>query len=185
MIHELEQSNLGMDPLENFNNWHKDAALLEDNADAMTLSTFDFDQNRPVSRSILFKGLIDGKFIFYTNYLSRKAEHLDKNPEVCLLFYWMRSLHQIRIQGQVSKMAEVDSANYFYSRDFDSQLASYISKQSHPIPSKSELVNKFENAKMEFLGKVVPKPPHWGGYLIEPYEFEFFIYGPMIFPKYI
>lgn len=177
MLNELKDYHLGLDPIKNFLTWYDEAIKLEDNADAMTLSTIELPANRPYSRTVLYKGMKNNRIIFYTNYLSQKGKQLELNHEVSLLFYWHKSIRQVRIQGRVSKMSEADSQAYFASRDRESQLASYISKQSAPIASKMELLNNLEAAKQKFQNTEVEKPMHWGGYLIEPYEFEFFIYG--------
>lgn len=177
MTNELLLYNLSKDPFENFKNWYEEATILEDNADVMTLSTIDSDRKRPVLRTVLYKGLKGDKFSFYTNYLSNKSIHIGKNSEVSLLFYWMRSQHQIRVQGRVKKMLEEDSRAYFRSRDFESQIVSLVSNQSYPIESKSELVTKVEALKIEYQNKEVPMPLNWGGFLVDVYEFEFFIYG--------
>lgn len=177
MLNELKDYNLGADPVKNFLNWYDEAIKVEDNADAMTLSTIDVELNRPFSRTVLYKGIKDNKIIFYTNYLSKKAQQMDQNNEVSLLFYWHKSIRQVRIQGKITKTSDEDSRKYFASRDRESQLASYISQQSAPIESKQQLLNNLEAAKTKFENSEVEKPIHWGGYLIEPYEFEFFIYG--------
>ncbi len=177
MINELKDFKLGLDPIQNFITWYDEAIKVEDNADAMTLSTIDIDLNRPDSRTVLYKGMKENKIIFYTNYLSKKSSQMNHNSEVSLLFYWHKSIRQVRIQGKVTKASEEESLAYFKSRDRESQLASYISKQSSPIASKDLLLKKLEEAKLKFENKEIEKPIHWGGYFVEPYEFEFFIYG--------
>jgi pyridoxamine 5'-phosphate oxidase len=177
MLNELKDYGLGLDPIKNFLNWYEEAIKVEDNADAMTLSTIDLEINRPFSRTVLYKGIKNNKIIFYTNYLSKKALQMELNNEVSLLFYWHKSIRQVRIQGKITKTSEEDSKKYFASRDRESQLASYISQQSASIDSKEQLLNNLEAAKIKFQNSEVEKPIHWGGYLIEPYEFEFFIYG--------
>lgn len=177
MLNELKDFNLGLNPVENFLNWYSEAIKVEDNADAMTLSTYDEKTKRPHSRTLLYKGLENNQIIFYTNYLSKKAEQINDNQEVSLLFYWHKSIRQVRIQGHVQKSSRELSTKYFASRDRESQLASFISKQSHSINSKSELLEKLEKTKAEYNGREIPCPENWGGYLLTPYEFEFFIYG--------
>lgn len=177
MLNELKDYGLGLDPIKNFLNWYEEAIKVEDNAEAMTLSTIDLEINRPFSRTVLYKGIKNNKIIFYTNYLSKKALQMELNNEVSLLFYWHKSIRQVRIQGKITKTSEEDSKKYFASRDRESQLASYISQQSASIDSKEQLLYNLEAAKIKFQNSEVEKPIHWGGYLIEPYEFEFFIYG--------
>jgi len=173
----LIKYSLTDNPLDSFMSWYGDAKKVEQNAEAMTLSTIDLKHNRPDARTVLFKGLKDGCCTFYTNYLSNKARELEGNNEACLLFYWHASKRQVRIQGQVRKMSEADSKNYFHSRDRQSQLASMISEQSSPIADKDALMTKLTEATERYDGLEIPYPENWGGYLFEPYEFEFFVYG--------
>lgn len=177
MMDNLEDYFLSTNPLSSFLNWYETALKVEQNAQAMAVATYDHIKKRPTSRILLYKGVRDDKIIFYTNYLSSKSKDLDSNLEVALNFYWHVSGRQVRIQGRATKMDAKSSADYFYSRDRDSQIASYISTQSAPIEDKSALVLKFMEAKKKFEGQDIPMPLHWGGYLVDPYEFEFFIYG--------
>ena len=169
--------NLKLDPLISFLDWHKGAFGVEQNADAMAVSTYDQVKNRPNTRYLLFKGVVDKKIIFYTNYLSPKAKELNENPEVALVFYWHSSQKQVRIHGKVSKMSMSDSESYFHSRDRESQLASSLSAQSTEIADKAALLIKLEETRQKFEGKTIPLPEHWGGFLVDPYEYEFFLYG--------
>lgn len=173
----LQNYSLLQNPLQAFNNWYEEALKVEQNAQAMSVATYDHLHNRPTSRFLLFKGIQNEKILFYTNYLSPKSKDLDHNAEIALNFYWHLSKKQVRIQGRAIKMSVEDSRTYFHSRDRDSQIASYISSQSAPIEDKEALKVKFETAKKEFEGKEIPLPENWGGYLVAPYEFEFFLYG--------
>ena len=165
---DLNKYSLSIEPLESFINWYEAAKAIEQNPEAMTLSTIDLKNNRPDSRTVLFKGLKEGCCTFYTNYLSNKGRELEQNNEACLLFYWHASGKQVRIQGRVRKMTKLDSKTYFHSRDRQSQLASLVSEQSSPI--LADATNKYN-------GLEIPYPDNWGGFLLEPYEFEFFVYG--------
>ena len=169
--------SLNKDPINSFTNWYEHAKTLEQNPEAMTLSTVDLKNNRPDSRTVLFKGMKENALTFYTNYLSVKGRELEENDEACLLFYWHVSKRQVRIQGKVKKMSAADSDKYFHSRDRQSQMASYISEQSSPIADKDALLKKLEETKLIFAGKEIPRPDNWGGLIFEPYEFEFFVYG--------
>ena len=168
---------LKQDPLLSFQDWYADARKEEQNAEAMTFTTIDIKFNRPDSRTVLFKGMKEGNFTFYTNYLSQKAREIEDNNEVCLLFYWHVTKRQVRVHGKVRKMDSHDSEIYFKNRDRESQLASYISEQSSPIEDKAALLKKMEEADKKFRGSEIPRPENWGGFLIDPYEFEFFVYG--------
>ena len=168
---------LNKDPQVSFLNWYADAKSAEQNPEAMTLATFDSKNARPDARTVLFKGVKDNCFTFYTNYTSNKARELEGNDEACLLFYWHVTKRQVRVQGKVKKMSEADSKAYFHSRDRQSQLASMISNQSTPIADKNTLLKKLAEATEKYDGLEIPYPVNWGGFLFEPYEFEFFVYG--------
>lgn len=177
-MENLQDYSLGKDPRQNFSNWYQKARGVEQNAEAMTLTTVDKDSLRPAARTVLFKGLSqDNEIIFYSNYGSAKAKELEENPEACLVFYWHVSKKQVRINGKVKKMSASESEKYFHSRDRASQLASFISAQSSPIEDKNALLKKLHEAEDKFRGTEIPLPAHWGGFLVEPYEFEFFLYG--------
>ena len=169
--------SLEENPLKAFLHWYEAAKKVEQNAEAMSVSTYDSEKKRPSSRYILFKGIKDQKLVFYTNYISPKSKELDNNPEIALAFYWHITKKQVRIHGKVTKMSKEDSASYFKSRDRDSQIASYLSSQSSEIEDKASLLLKFKQVDEQFLGQEIPLPAHWGGYLVEPYEYEFFLYG--------
>jgi pyridoxamine 5'-phosphate oxidase len=173
----LLEYSLTSDPLQSFDRWYEVANKLEQNAQAMALATYDSKHKRPTSRFVLYKGVYDRKIIFYTNYLSPKSQDLDVNPEVALNFYWHNSKKQIRVQGRASKMDRAASEKYFHSRDRESQLVSYISSQSFIIEDKKALSGKLIEAKNKFEGIIIPVPENWGGYLVDAYEFEFFLYG--------
>ncbi|MDO9181433.1 MAG: pyridoxamine 5'-phosphate oxidase [Bacteriovorax sp.] len=174
---DLFSYTLNQNPLKSFLDWFEEANKLEQNAPAMSVSTYDQDLNRPNIRYLLYKGIKENKILFYSNYLSPKAKDLNNNPEIALGFYWHLSKKQVRIHGRVTKMTKEDSESYFQSRDRDSQIASYLSMQSEPIQDKNTLLLKFKTAEELFAGKPIPLPLHWGGYLVEPYEYEFFLYG--------
>lgn len=164
-------------PLVSFQDWYKSASNVEQNAQAMAVSTYDPEKKRTNVRYILFKGIIDNKIVFYTNYLSPKAKDLATNPEIALAFYWHQSKRQVRIWGRVSKMSREDSESYFHTRTRESQIASILSHQSEIIEDKDLLLKKYKETEAFYDGKPIPLPDHWGGYLVDPYEYEFFLYG--------
>ncbi|MBC7538883.1 MAG: pyridoxamine 5'-phosphate oxidase [Bacteriovorax sp.] len=174
---ELLNYSLKENALTSFVEWFEKAETVEQNAFAMAVSTYDHEKNRPNTRYLLYKGISDNKIVFYTNYLSPKAKDLSDNPEIALAFYWHVSKKQVRIHGRVSKMSHEDSTSYFHSRDRESQIASYLSHQSEPISDKAALLLKYNETVEKFEGKPIPLPENWGGFLVEPYEYEFFLYG--------
>jgi pyridoxamine 5'-phosphate oxidase len=169
----LDEADLLEDPIEQFKLWLKDAErenIYEPNA--FVLGTVDAS-NRPRSRTVLLKGVSPQGFFFASNYLSRKGEALDVNPNVSCVFGWYSMYRQVLIQGIAKKVDPTESDDYFNSRPRESRIAAWSSKQSHPIESRAALDSQFEKALERFPGEEVPRPDYWGGYLIVPTRIEF------------
>jgi pyridoxamine 5'-phosphate oxidase len=155
-----------------FRKWLGDAlSSTETEPTAMVISTVD-EQLQPHSRVVLLKDFDERGLVFFTNYESNKAQQLAVNNRVAVLFFWDSLERQVRITGKVEKVPEQVSVDYFNSRPLESRIGAYASPQSSVIESKEFLENRFEEIKLQF-GKNVPKPTHWGGYLIQPDTFEF------------
>lgn len=169
---DLNRGGVDRDPLKQFAKWYDyaQAAGISD-ADAMTLATATKDA-RPSARVVLLKSFDDGGFVFYTNYLSRKGQELDENPQACLLFYWSSFWRQVRIEGTVEKVSAEESEEYFQSRPLGSKLGAWASNQSEVVDSRDTLEAQFAELQKRF-GENVPRPPHWGGYRLKPNSIEF------------
>jgi pyridoxamine 5'-phosphate oxidase len=139
---------------------------------AMTLATVD-EHGNPSARIVLLKGLDQRGFIFYTNYNSRKGRELETNPKAALVFYWPDQERQVTIAGEVSKIPEAESDAYFASRPRGSQIAAWASDQSQVVQNRVELEAKWKSVEERFPGGKVPRPPHWGGYVLSPSRLEF------------
>jgi pyridoxamine 5'-phosphate oxidase len=165
------------DPIALFRDWH-DAARAAGigEPEAMSLSTTDA-RGRPSSRMVLLRGLDERGFRFYTNRTSRKGRDLTEHPRAALLFHWQPLGRQVRVEGPVSLVADEESDAYFAGRERLSQLAAWASDQSRPIASRDELLKRLAEAEREFDGRDVPRPPHWGGYLVAPETIEFWEHG--------
>ena len=137
----------------------------------MTLATADKD-GQPSARVVLMKSFDDQGFVFYTNYDSRKGQDLEDNARACLLFYWSPLWRQVRIEGEVRKVSEAESDEYFHSRPLGSKLGAWASDQSRPVESREQLEKRFEEFSLKFADNV-PRPPHWGGYRVKPDVIEF------------
>jgi pyridoxamine 5'-phosphate oxidase len=141
-------------------------------ATATVLATADAE-GRPSARMVLLKAVDERGFVFYTNYESRKAEHLEANPRAALTWYWPPLDLQVRAEGPVSRVSEEESDAYFATRARGSQLAAWASHQSHPLSSRAKLVARVAKTEARFLGREVPRPPFWGGYRLSPERMEF------------
>lgn len=171
---ELLKKNLPENPMELFQKWffEVDKFFPGSEANAMTLSTFGRD-GYPKSRVVLLKKYTYEGFIFYTNYQSEKGKSIDKNPNVCISFFWSGAERQVIIKGNAEKIAENLSDGYFETRPRGSQLGAIASHQSEPIQNRKVLEDKLKQLELEFEGKEIPRPEYWGGYIVKPVEIEF------------
>jgi pyridoxamine 5'-phosphate oxidase len=147
-----------------------------DQPDAMTLATASAD-GRPSARVVLLRGADREGFRFYTNRGSRKGDELAANPHAALLFHWQPLGRQVRVEGPVSPLPDADSDHYFATRPYESRLGAWASDQSQVIESRAALLARFEEAQRRFADGDVPRPPHWGGYLLAPVAIEFWQHG--------
>lgn len=174
--HEFENGRLDgidvFDPFVMFDTWMSEAVnAKEPEANAFTLSTVDVE-GMPSSRIVYLKELIDGEFVFYTNYASKKGKDIEKNDQVSMLFFWPSLSRQVRVEGRCSKVDAAVSDDYFASRPKASQIGAWASNQSEVLVSREDLEKRVIQFEEKFSG-VVPRPEHWGGYQIEPLTIEF------------
>lgn len=173
-ISELLIKDVPENPMELFQKWffENEKNFPETETNAMTLSTIGLDGN-PRSRVVLLKKYTYEGFIFYTNYESNKGKSIAKNPNVCISFFWSEAERQIIIKGKVEKIAENLSDGYFESRPRGSQLGALASHQSEPIENREKLEERLNQLETEYQGKEIPRPKNWGGYIVKPFEIEF------------
>jgi pyridoxamine 5'-phosphate oxidase len=163
------------DPFALFQLWYDEARASELNdSNAMALATVD-PSGAPSVRMVLLKGHGPDGFVFYTNGESRKAQDLTGNRHVALLFHWKSLRRQIRIEGPVSPVTPAEADAYFASRARDSQLGAWASDQSRPLADRATFEARFADAKARFEGQNVPRPPHWGGWRVNPTHIEFWL----------
>lgn len=192
----LRRADLEADPIAQFKKWFEQASgarasgrvrkfciqlykrlLLASGAEpldltAMTLATVD-QQGRPSARVVLLKGVDQRGFVFFTNYQGRKGQELAQNPQAALVFYWPDQERQVCIAGEVSKLPPAESDVYYWSRPRGSRLAAWASEQSSAIKDRAALEEKWKQKEAQFVGKDIPRPPFWGGYLLAPTRIEF------------
>lgn len=169
----LDLPDLAPDPYDQFTLWFQqacEAELLEPNA--LVLSTVS-PEGHPYQRTVLLKYFDRDGFVFFTNYGSRKAQHIEQHPQVSLLFPWYALERQLAITGTASKISAAESFKYFTSRPRGSQLGAWVSQQSQIISSRQLLEMQFEKMKQRFLNQDIPLPDFWGGYRVKPSSFEF------------
>lgn len=169
--------DFGADPIEACRRWLQDAAGLGlENPTAVALSTADAT-GAPSSRIVLIRGFDDEGFRFFTNYESRKAQDLSVNPRAALLFYWDALGRQIRVHGGVSRTAVEESDAYFRSRPRGSQIGAHASEQSRVLADRSILERRVADLEVRYHALPIPRPDNWGGFVLRPDRFEFWIHG--------
>ena len=169
---ELDEAQAGSEPLQQFEQWFQaalDAGVPEPNA--MTLATVG-PEGRPSTRIVLIKDYDARGLVWYTNYDSRKGRELAAHPWAALQFHWVEMERVVRIEGRVERVAEAESDAYYASRPLDSRLGTWASPQSQPITSRAVLVSNAAKAAAQH-GLNPPRPPHWGGFRLDPDRWEF------------
>lgn len=169
----LRREHLHQSPFEQFATWLQQAiaAGIADPT-AMVLATVD-EEGQPDQRLVLLKQADASGLVFYTNYQSKKARDIARNPRVSLHFPWYFMERQVRINGTAHRVSLAESLRYFSSRPLESQIAAWTSQQSTPIGSRRLLLEQFERMKEKFRSGKVPLPDFWGGYRVVPHRFEF------------
>ena len=170
----LDETILPNSPTDLFNQWFDEATQSGGVAEvnAMTLSTID-GSGAIKGRIVLLKELSAEGFVFYTNYNSDKSKALFANPKVSLSFFWPNLERQVIISGTAQKVAPEVSDAYFASRPKGSQIGAHVSPQSDVIASREVLEARQETLEKQFEGKDIPRPSHWGGIAVTPFEMEF------------
>jgi pyridoxamine 5'-phosphate oxidase len=171
---ELLENNCPENPMELFQTWFRNAdeSNAVDETNAMSISTIGND-GFPKNRIVLLKKFTWEGFIFYTNYSSEKGKAIAANNNICLSFFWAGLEQQIIIKGTAEKLPKNLSDGYFESRPDGSKLGAWSSNQSKVVSSREELDNNLLSYEKKFEGKEIPRPQHWGGYLVKPLSIEF------------
>lgn len=168
----IDGSSLPHDPFQLFGAWYREAqAAGAPQPDAMTLATAD-DRCVPSARMVLFKGIEDGAFLFYTNTGSRKGRDLAVNRRAALVFYWSVVRHQVRVSGSVRRLSRAATSDYFQSRPRGAQLSALASRQSRVVKSRAVLEDAVATLAKKHLDEV-PLPDDWSGYALTPRWIEF------------
>ncbi|WP_274475543.1 pyridoxamine 5'-phosphate oxidase [Mangrovimonas aestuarii] len=171
---QLRLKDTPENPLELFRAWfiEVDKHFPEDETNAMTVSTIGLD-GFPKSRIVLLKRYTFEGFVFYTNYNSEKGLAIEANPNVCLSFFWPGAERQIIIKGKAEKLAANLSDGYFDTRPKGSQLGAHVSQQSSVIKSRDVLEDELKKLEERYKEIEIPRPEHWGGFIVKPVEIEF------------
>ncbi len=181
-----QKNSLGLDncfkdlqnPIDLFEEWFKEAKKTEINdPNALALATVG-KNGIPSVRMVLLKDFNEKGFVFYTNLNSKKSIEIKSNPNASMCFHWKSLLRQVRITGELSNVSDKEADNYFNSRSYGSRIGAWASNQSSILKSREDLLKSIEEFKKKYPNmKDVPRPKHWSGWNINPYEIEFWLDG--------
>jgi pyridoxamine 5'-phosphate oxidase len=166
------------DPIKLFKIWMDEAKKSEPNdPNALTLATSN-KNNFPSARMVLLKDFNQNGFIFYTNLNSQKGNELKENPIAAMCFHWKSLLRQVRISGTVTQVEDDVADQYYNSREYESRIGAWASKQSKELSSRDELINSIKEFKQKYDDESkVPRPSHWSGWNLSPSSIEFWLDG--------
>jgi pyridoxamine 5'-phosphate oxidase len=173
LLQSLLEKDVDADPVKQFQQWWNEA--LQSNVEepnAMTLAT-STPSGKPSARIVLLKEIKDNGFVYFSNYDSRKGKEINDNPFVSLVFFWKELERQIRIEGEAEKISSAESDEYFLSRPLESRIGAWCSPQSEIIKNREVLEKNVHDYTQKFLSQNIPRPPHWGGYIVKPNLVEF------------
>jgi pyridoxamine 5'-phosphate oxidase len=169
----LDEKMVNKNPILQFDFWMKEALDADvPEPHAMNVSTV-CKEGKPSSRIVLLRDFSENGFVFYTNYNSKKGSDISENNFAAINFFWPQLERQIRMEGKLQKVDSRISDEYFASRPYDSQLGAWASNQSEVLRNREELEEKFSALEKKFAGINVPRPEHWGGYILKPESLEF------------
>jgi pyridoxamine 5'-phosphate oxidase len=174
--HQFDQGKLedhiGSEPFALLAKWLREAVEKDvSEPNAITISTIGLD-GFPHARIVYVKELLEEGIVFYTNYLSDKGRSIEQDPKIHGLLFWPGLERQISITGTAERVPEEMSDAYFASRPWGSQIGAWASHQSEKLESREELEDRVHEYAVKYP-TVVPRPPHWGGYLLRPVRIEF------------
>ena len=161
-----------IDPIPLFKKWLSEAEKTEPrDPNAMQLATVA-KNGMPSVRTVLLKDIINGNFVFYTNYESRKSNEILDTSKGAICFYWKSLNRQVRLVGSIKKVSDEVSDNYYKSRSRGSRIGAWSSKQSRELDSRNTLMEEVKAFEAKYPNDI-PRPNFWGGFALTPIEFEF------------
>ncbi len=172
-LKNLDEADAAGNAIKQFGQWWQDAINSEiDEVNAFTLATAAAD-GKPAARIVLLKGYDEKGFVFFTNYQSHKGQQLATNPQGCMVFFWKELERQIRIEGYIEKISSKESDEYYFSRPLSSQVGAWASPQSSVIKNRDIIEDNVKKYEAQFADSSISRPPHWGGYRLQPKTIEF------------
>ncbi len=132
---------------------------------------------RPSARTVLLKRL-EGRALVFTSALwTRKANEIEANPHVALLFYWPTVGRQVHLTGE-ARVAERELAVQLFSqRELSHRVQTLVSRQGQPIEDLEALRARHAHL-LEVLETPPECPPDWGAIRVVPDAVEFWEQAP-------
>ncbi len=172
-LQTLLETDVSDSPISQFDKWWGEAVKSNiEEVNAMTLATADA-AGIPEARIVLLKGYDENGFVFFTNYKSQKGISLLQNPNACMVFFWKELERQVRITGTVAKVSSAASDAYYETRPLSSRIGAWASAQSQVIANRNILEEQTAALEAQYANTTIPRPPHWGGYVVQPQQIEF------------
>jgi len=172
-LQSLSEEDVDTNPIKQFEKWFQQALTSGiEEPNAMTLATSTTD-GKPSARIVLLKGIKDNGFVFFTNYESKKGKQIHDNPFAGIVFFWKELERQVTIQGEIEKVSEQESDEYFASRPLESRIGAWSSPQSQVIENREVLEKNVAYYSDKYQSQNIPRPSHWGGYILMPTLIEF------------
>lgn len=172
-LQSLLEKDVDADPIKQFENWWQNAIETKiEEPNAMTLATCNA-LGKPSARIVLLKGITKNGFVFFTNYESKKGKQIHDNPFAGIVFFWKELERQVTIQGEIKKVGEQESDEYFASRPLESRIGAWSSPQSQVIENREVLEKNVAYYSDKYQSQNIPRPSHWGGYILMPTLIEF------------
>lgn len=172
-LQSLSEEDVDTNPIKQFEKWFQQAlASGIEEPNAMTLATSTTD-GKPSARIVLLKGIKDNGFVFFTNYESKKGKQIHDNRFAGIVFFWKELERQVTIQGEIEKVSEQESDEYFASRPLESRIGAWSSPQSQVIENRKVLEKNVAYYSDKYQSQNIPRPSHWGGYILMPTLIEF------------
>ncbi len=172
-LQSLLEKDVDSNPIKQFEKWWQETINSKiEEPNAMTLATSTTD-GKPSARIVLLKEIKENGFVFFTNYDSKKGNQIHDNPYGCLVFLWKELERQVRIEGEIKKISENESDEYFSKRPIESRIGAWSSPQSKVIKNREVLEKNVSVYTKKFQSQNIPRPVNWGGYILNPTLIEF------------
>lgn len=132
---------------------------------------------RPSARTVTMKRLDEDALIFTTALWTRKAQQIEANPHVALLFHWPTLGRQAHITGEAVVAERALAEELFAERDPLHRLQTIVSRQGKPIEDLEPL-----RARLGHLAEVQETAPtcpeDWGALRVRPDAVELWREAP-------